>query len=225
MKNVFVLLVMLVLSAVQAQAQSATDFDYTGDNAANYGTATNPVYYPTATVIGVGGPSNDGGAAEQFTISSVTNISSLDVNAIVFGSGNQPSQSTTPTTFVYQIYSGSSYTVEGTTNLAEPVPNLSTLMTTSSPLTFADPSSVSPTTTTATYSNINVPLNTTLQPGTYWLAEDGNGPAVVDATQTYIDPPSGMPIAAAPEPDSWILFIFGIAGILLFKRKSFFQTA
>jgi hypothetical protein len=85
-------------------------------------------------------------------------------------------------------------------------------MMTSSPLTFTDPSAISATTITSTYKDMMVPLKVELQPGTYWLAELGNGHAVVDTQQSYIDPPVGGNKVQTPEPTAWCLF----AGFLLF---------
>lgn len=218
--KILILAVTLFLTyTLQVQADDSINFDYTGDYASNYGSVDHPEYYASPSPIPIGGPSNDGGAAEQFQINTLTNISALDVNAVVFGSGNPPHRSTLPTTFVYQLYSGSSYTVEGATNSNEPVPKLSTLMMTSSPLTFTDPSAISANTTTSTYKDMMVPLKIELQPGTYWLAELGNGQAVVETQQSYIDPPVVGNTVQTPEPMVGGLFAGLLVFILLKGRK------
>lgn len=204
MKILSLMLVCLAFPA-SSQAQTPTPFDYTGVNASNYGSVSNPDYQLTPNPIPVGGPSDDGGGAEQFTISSLTNISAIDVNAVVFASGNPMSYNTAPTTFNYEIMSSL---------------NSNSILATSNLVSFPDPSMSSATATSSSYTDINVSINAQLQPGTYWLAELGNGSAVVDTTQEYVDPPSGdsFPTAAAPEPTTWVLLGMGILG-LFFSRK------
>lgn len=194
--------------------QAPTDFDFTGKYAINYGmTLNSPEYEFSTSPLFVGGPGQDDdyGYALQFTISAPTNISSLDLNATVLGTGNQFPDP--PTTFIYQLYSGSNYVFHNTVNQNEPTPDLSTLLLQSGTLSFAD--------SYASYNEL-VPFDVTLQPGTYWLAEQGEGGAIVKTDTSYIDPP--FPVAPVPEPPSFYLLLTGLAFLIYNRRKSWVNT-
>ena len=205
MKTIITIL-FYIFAVSPAWAQSIS-FDYTGINASNYGSADHPEWMLTKNHIPIGGPSNDGGWAEQFNISALTNISAIDVNAVVFASGNPMSFKTAPTTFNYEIFSSQL--------------NPNNLLAISNLVSFPDPSMTSATASSVEYSGVIVPIDAQLSPGTYWLAAIGNGVAVVNTNQQYIDPPIGsMPIASTPEPPTWQLMIIGLVGIF-FLRKEF----
>lgn len=202
MKTILTIGLMLLLS-IQANAQ-AVPFDYTGNYAFNFGYLKDfPMYYPSGGPGPLGGPSDDWGSASQFTISQPTMISDLVVNAHVVGSEG-PAENFLTTSYVYQIFTGS----RNFRDTPFPVPDLSTLIYTSGPVTFTDPGNMDQ----ADYSGLDVPFNVNLQPGTYWLGELGNGADIVVPTQEYIDPVTVTPnqTAAVPEPHTGWLLLFGL---------------
>jgi len=211
MKTKTILLAVTLLLGLTplARAQSATAFDYTGKYAIDYGqTLSQPMYESSPGLIGVGGPGGDDdyGNATQFIISTPTDINYLDVNAMVAQSPDVTPRNPVnfPTTFDYQIYSGT------TTGFFGTVPNIDTLLATSSLLSFPDVSTDE--------TGLIVPFDASLQPGTYWLAETGYGPAVVETTQGYFGSPEVAPV---PEPPTFWLFLM-IVGLVILRRNNDF---
>lgn len=186
----------------------AADFSRDAEDQPNY-TASNTKY-------AVGGPSwsDTRGWAAQFLLSQATNISDLMVDATI-----NPSVPGAETSFVYMIFAGSSFKPGS----ARPIPDISNLVLTTTPLTFTNPS------VDFAQSNGNkVDVNYDFQPGEYWLAARGSGGVIVHSSEYYIDPPiddsQRMAAVAAPEPSSFLLFLVGGACFAAFRFRRGFAT-
>jgi len=228
MKTKTVLLaVALVLGLSPLARAQSVPFDYTGISATDED-ADYVGYHPNPTWIsGLGNPQEGSvggninqsgyfGSAQQFTISVPTNISALDINATVFQGPDYPypvvPYQTEPvfTTVTWDIYSGSSpEESDGVFYPNEPVPG--TLEFQSTPITYA-----APTTVESITNNQQLAFDADLQPGTYWLAEEGTGGESVGVTTTYVDPSMVAPV---PEPPTLLLFLFTGVLILAFNFR------
>lgn len=206
MKVLFCLCLMLVCVSIQARADG---FDFTGYDAVNNGSILQPDYfsfYNPNIVTLVGGPNDDGGIAEQFLINSPVSISSITISAEVNSLYADALNSSTNTSLQYLIYSGS-LTDSNLSN--NPSPDLHDLVASSNVLNFPSISS-----SYDTSANIDVTLN----PGDYWLVEQGTGPSIIRTSQTYVDPP--LNTAVAPEPPSIYLLLAGLFFLFINSCKN-----
>lgn len=189
MKILFVLLALLVCS-VPAHAD---EFNKTGHYAINFGPWGG--YLPSAGPIYMGGPGgvDDSGYAMQFSFDNDTLVSDLIVRAHVL-----PSFGTPTTAFEYKLYGGGMLT-----------PDMSSLALTSDPVSFTADAHEED------FYNFTIPFSYDFAPGTYWLAQEGTGGAIVYTDTGFIDPPRA---AVVPEPSTWALFAVGLIALLA-KRK------
>ena len=197
MKTFLILSLFLLVVPWQARAQ-LLPFNYTG-NTLEAINGPGSWYESGATYTGgpswttaLGGPGGQDlyGAAEQFTLSQPTNISSL-----VYSIYTQDDGTDSTRTYIYNIYSGSRINGNGSMALLESMGE-SDLVSFTTPY---DPNNYSG------YRTITgeVPFDVNLPAGTYWLAEQGGGgDSLYTTSQGYIDP---SPIAAVPEPETWLL--------------------
>lgn len=207
--------VLVFFLAVYTQAYAA-DFNYTGMTAqAINGPQIWFGGYASLGPLGygpLGGPAGDDifGIAQQFTVTQETPISSLNVQAQAL-----PEIAGT-TTFHYSLYTDSTFTSGGTVQ-TKPIPVASSLVKTSQPISITmTQDQVNSSSKPVSYSQ-QVPFDYTLNPGTYWIAEEGGGGTYVYVQQSYVDPPpsgdgSGDNTAHAPEPAMWMM----LGGFLLF---------
>jgi len=185
-----------------------TSFDYTGVTANDYEiVGWNPGFVNVNP-----GAAGALGVAEQFTITQPTDISALDTSVLVY-----PNSPLAPsTTLTWDLYSGTTFEKLGGDTTSNLIPLVSSLILQSAPLTYpADP------TANQTVTD-QLAFNVDLQPGTYWIAQQGvnGGGVAVDPSQTYIDPPPGA--VATPEPSTWILLFIGLVLFMLFKIRKLY---
>lgn len=182
-------------------------FNYTGNTAEKI----DPIGYEPGGYGALGGPmSNERqGLAQQFLVDFDTHMTALKMDAIV-------SPRIGATTFSYKLYLDSTYTIQG--HLREkPVPDISSLVLTSEPITFATTMAED----IAGYNGYSrefkeeIPFDYTFKPGAYWLAEEGTGETYVSLSQDFVDPPIAP--VAAPEPPAYLLYPIG--AFLFFRRK------
>lgn len=207
------LLISLSLFLPNLSLAQIVPFDYTGTQAeyTNY-ESIEPVWGPGSeqpdTMVDPTAQWQIDGIAQQFTLTSPTSISALDINANIgidpLHQSNSPG--TLSTTLTWDIYSKSTNKFYGQIQNSS-FPDYNSLLLQSDPQTFTinqgDP---------LTNIQEQIPFDITLQPGTYWLAEQGYGEAEVFPTQEYVDP------VTAAEPSPLIMFIVGIFSFLLLNR-------
>jgi len=210
--------------ALQARAQSAINFDYTGVTANDFAPdliVGDPGSYGT-WISGSGGgvvwPSEAAGAlgvAEQFTITAPTIISALNTSVMVpLDPALSPGQGNASTILTWDLYSGTTFEeLQGKIYPNNLVPLISSLVLQSAPVTYTTNFN-SPTQTVTDQLAFNVDL----EPGTYWIAQEGiaGGGAVVDPSQTYLDPPGGGNTAQTPQPAVWITM--GLCALFILWR-------
>jgi len=215
MKIKTVMLTVIVLLGLPpfARAQSATAFDYTGVTASENNIDLYSQWVSGEANTQLWAPANEIGLAQQFTISTPTNISSLETSVILNLSELNPGQGPEGTSINWDLDSGtsSSYEVHGQT-IDKPVPLLSSVVLQSNPEIIAAYGGSSSQTLTE-----QLPFDVDLQPGTYWISEQGGGEIPATPSQEYIDPLSGT--TPVPEPPTFWLFLMATAGFALLKRK------
>lgn len=188
-----IILFLLIALCATVQSARADEFDKTGLYAINFGPFGG--YLPSAGPIYMGGPGgvDDYGYAMQFSFDNDTLVSDLIVRARVLPSFDRPT-----TGFEYKLYGGGIAT-----------PDLSSLALTSDPVSFtADAHNED-------FYNFTIPFSYNFAPGTYWLAQEGSGGAIVYTDTGFIDPPRA---AVIPEPSTWALLAVGLIAMLA-KRK------
>ena len=145
--------------SINAEALDAPGFWYGGDSYA----AVGPNGYGP-----IGGPAGNNifGVAQLFNVSEPLSISALQVQAVL-GQGSGTA------TFSYKLYTGTAIKNN------EPVPDNSTLVLTSEPLMYTKTEESMDVSMTPAPTK-QIAFEITLQPGKYWLAQEGNpgGPAV-----------------------------------------------
>jgi len=225
MKTILLAIILLLGLIPRAMAQVAvsTPFDYNGVTAVDSSADS----YTTGTWT-TGAPGNSGGYiypypdgnfgyAQQFTINTLTSISALDTSVLVpsniisLENGSFGGLTSASTAITWNIYSGTTKEeLNGNFPPNSPVPLLSSLVAQTSPELL-----------TAYYNTApelvkdELTLDTTLQPGTYWIAAEydtnvpnGGNALVEDLQSSYIDPPNG--VAPIPEPPTiWLFLVAG----------------
>lgn len=197
----------LLLIPVIAKAQ-VVPFDYTGKVAGieqiGYGSNGNivdPQFY-AGDDSEISSNSDNYGGAQQFTLSSPTHVTDLVIGTNIIGYGD-PFAPGSPTLLSFQLYSGTG-NFQNEPGYLIPVNEIADSIT----YTITDPSISG-----ITNESLLVPMDVTLQPGTYWVGEEGYGQEDVYTSQAYIDPP-----IVAPEPPTFWLLLVAVLGMLIEKR-------
>ena len=193
----------------RAQMVVSTPFDYTGVTAMGGDALWVPGNGNSYIATGV---FDEYANSQQFTISTPTDISSLNITTSMFAGSIQPAVNATLT---WSINSNSISSVYDS-----PVPNTNSFIQQSAPITFTlTPEEV------AEYSELNpyivteqIPFNIDLQPGTYWITEQASqsSEGFILPTQTYND----TVVAPVPEPPTIGLFLVAAVGFVFLKRKN-----
>ncbi len=185
----------------------ADDFNYTGATAEDIdGFGWSPNGYGA---IGGPGGSERLGLAQQFEIFQATHMTFLNSSITI-----SPDPGTT--TFNYKLYTDSTFTWQGNGH-DQSIPVFSSIALTSQPLTYVTPEeNYGP--GIVQHDAVTMPFDYTLQPGKYWISEEGVGGANITTTQTYIDPPI-TDTHAVPETPTWICLIMGLFLMEIFNAK------
>ena len=202
--KIFLMGVVLLLAI--PMKSNAMDLDPYIDDTGNYASLIDFQYFHETNLIQyIGGPAGEdlNANAFQFTISQPLTISHLSVDATVLSSGGQTTEHL-PLTF--QIFSATS---TGSGGLGT-VPNTNSLVFSSKSKVF---STNGP--NDKVYDNKKVHVKTTLQPGTYWLADEIT-PPVDGGAIVRVQSVDFRGKAVAPEPPTWIFF--GLIILLIYFK-------
>jgi len=224
------LIAMAVLfCATNAQAFNIINVDYTGNVAeridmCGYGCGVG------GTGGYIGGPvaNNSLGGAFQFSVDKPKNIDYLLASAHV--SNHYTYDQAEGMEFYFKLYTGTLNTYRG--DPSGPYPDAGTLVleapmyvtTYTEDVYFPDMNSWHTFFRDGYYSDVQIPFNYNLKPGTYWLARERNygqgGPIVDDIFVEFGKGKDKIEKIVNPEPATLLLFGSGIVGAFLRKRRA-----
>ncbi len=230
----YLLLVLLVLCPLNAQAYSIIDVEYTGAireriDTCGYGCGYVSSTSYTSNLLFAGGPvaNNSVGYAQQFTVDKGTNIDYLLVTAHI-PSYLVPDGQIASNKFFFKLYTGTSDIYHGDPSLPYPNANTSKLVspmyveTSTYDVYFPELDLTHTFNQDGYYEDVPIPFDITLKPGTYWIAQERyrDNTFNSEGPQHRVDSIS-VKFAKLhnPEPGTLLLMGGGLLGAFVRRRR------